>query len=80
MEATHGKVNHLCDHDINDGVGCGRYHSNKPCDIIMMDIPGCNMQSQSVQSNTAQNGETFKKRKGKTIIVHIKKHEIILNI
>ena len=43
-------------HDTNDGMGRGRYRSNKPCDIITMDTPGCNMQTQSVQSNTAWEG------------------------
>lgn len=64
MGATHRRVKHICNHDINDGMGRGRYHSNKPCDIIMM-YPGGIMQSQSVQSNIEQNGDNFKKRKGK---------------
>lgn len=66
MEATHGRVEGLCNQDRNDGMGRGRYPSNKPCDIIVMDTPGCNMQSQSVQSNTAWKGEKFKKRKGES--------------
>lgn len=66
MEATHEGVEHLRNRDIHDGMGRGRYHSNKPCNIIMMDTPGCNMQSQSVQSNTAWKGEIFKKRKGES--------------
>lgn len=65
MGATHERVEHLCNRDINDGMGRGRYHSDKPCDIIRMDTPGCNMQSQSVQSNTAWEGGNLKREKGK---------------
>lgn len=65
MEATHGRVKDICNHNINNGMGCGRYHSNKPCDVIMMNTPGCNTQSQSVQSHTAWNAGKFWKRKGK---------------
>lgn len=73
MEATHGRVKHLHNHDRYDGMGHSRYPSNKPRNIIMMDIhqgAACNQN----QCKAAQHGmeENLKRERGKPIIITIK--------